>query len=182
MNVVTLPLCTLRPWRPGDEEDLVRQANNPKVAAHLRDRFPQPYTLVDAVGWIAQAAEQPPGLHWAIAIDDRPMGGIGIAPGSDIHRVSAEVGYWLGESWWGRGIATCALRGLTHLAFEQHTLLNRLYALVDVDHPASIRVLENAGYRREGQLLGCALKAGQLRDQIVYAVTRGEVGRAKDEG
>jgi RimJ/RimL family protein N-acetyltransferase len=174
MSVIQLPLCTLRPWRSGDEADLVRHANNPRVAEHLRDRFPQPYTLADARGWIAHAAEQPPGLSWAIAIDDRPVGGIGIAPDSDIHRVSAEVGYWLGEAWWGRGIATCALRGLSRRAFAEQKVLNRLFAYVDAAHTPSIRVLEKAGYRREGHLLGCAIKAGELRDQFVYAITRAE--------
>jgi ribosomal-protein-alanine N-acetyltransferase len=174
MNVIHLPLCTLRPWRSGDEAELVRHANNPRVAEHLRERFPQPYTPADAAGWIAYTAGQPPGLNWAIAINDRPVGSIGVMPGGDIHRVSAEVGYWLGEAWWGRGIATCALRGQTRHAFEQHAILNRLFAYVDAAHAASIRVLEKAGYRREGHLVGCAIKAGQLRDQFVYAITREE--------
>src|SRR5687767_3162995 len=114
---IRLPLCTLRPFRDGDQADIIRHANNLNVALHLRDRFPQPYTWSDAEAWIAFVARQLPPLNFAICICDRVVGGIGLMPGDDIHRVSAEVGYWLGESYWGRGIAACALQGLTRYAF-----------------------------------------------------------------
>src|SRR4051794_12950426 len=87
---------SLRPCRDGDQADIARHANNPNVARHLRDLFPQPYTLKDANDWLARTITQSPPLNLAITIDDRFIGGIGLAPGSDIHRVSAEVGYWLG--------------------------------------------------------------------------------------
>jgi ribosomal-protein-alanine N-acetyltransferase len=169
-----LPLCTLRPFRHGDEADIVRQANNPNVARHLRERFPQPYTWKDAEGWIGFAAKESPTLNFAICVEGHVVGGIGLVPGSDIHRVSAEVGYWLGESFWGRGIAACALRGLTDYAFATFAELNRLFAYVDENHPASIRVLEKAGFRREGRLIGAAMKGGQLHNQFIYAITRSE--------
>lgn len=175
MPRIPLALCVLRDWQRGDEDDIVRYANNPRVAEHLRERFPQPYTLADAAAWIAHTETQPAGFDFAITIDDRAVGGIGFAPGNDIHRVSAEVGYWLGEAYWGRGIASCALAGLTRFAFERHSNLNRMFAYVDSNHTPSIRVLEKAGYRREGHLRGCAIKHGQLRDQFVYARTRSEV-------
>jgi RimJ/RimL family protein N-acetyltransferase len=168
-----LPL-SLRPCRDGDQADIVRHANNPNVARHLRDRFPQPYTLADADEWIARASGQSPVLNFVIAVDDRLVGGIGLIPGSDIHRVSAEVGYWLGESYWGRGIASCALRGLTQYAFATFAEVHRLFAYVDEDHRPSIRVLEKAAYRREGLLLGAAIKHGQIRNQFVYGITRAE--------
>src|SRR5881397_113257 len=115
---IRLELCSLRPFRDGDQADIVRQANNPNVARHLRDRFPQPYTWKDAEEWIEHAAKQSPALNFAICVEGRVVGGIGLMPGTDIHRVSAEVGYWLGEPFWGRGIAACALRGLTKYAFD----------------------------------------------------------------
>jgi [ribosomal protein S5]-alanine N-acetyltransferase len=177
---IQLASCTLRPCRQGDEADIVRHANNPNVALHLRDRFPQPYTWVDAEEWIARAARESPPLNFAIAIDDRFAGGIGLMPGSDIHRVSAEVGYWLGEAFWGRGIATCAVQGITRYAFATFAEWNRVFAYVDEDHPASIRVLEKAGLRREGRLIGSAIKQGQIRNQFLYAITRREAQRALD--
>src|SRR5438094_4362571 len=131
---VTLELCTLRPCRDGDQPDIVHHANNLNVARHLRDLFPQPYTLSDANDWIARVANQSPPLNLAITTDDQLIGGIGLALGSDIHRVSAEVGYWLGESYWGRGIAACALRGFTHYGFATFLDLSRIFAYVDEDH------------------------------------------------
>ena len=172
---ISLELCTLRPWREGDQESLVRHADNPNVALHLRDRFPQPYTRADADAWIAIASRESPALHLAIVVEGQAVGGIGLIPGSDIHRVSAEVGYWLGEEFWGRGIATCALRGITSYAFQEFAILNRLFAYVEADHPASIRVLEKAGYRLEGKLIGGAIKRGTIVDQFLFGISRGEV-------
>lgn len=176
---VTLELCTLRPCRPGDQPDIVLHANNPNVARHLRDLFPQPYTLKDASDWLTRVGRQSPPLNLAITIDDRFIGGIGLAPGTDIHRISAEVGYWLGESHWGRGIAACALLGFTQYAFITFPDLNRIFAYVDEDHPPSIRVLEKAHYRREGHLLGAAIKHGQIHNQFLYAITRDEAANLK---
>jgi RimJ/RimL family protein N-acetyltransferase len=171
---IPLSVCTLRPCREGDQADIVRHANNPKVALHLRDRFPQPYTRTDADEWIARVAQQSPVLNFAICVEDRLVGGIGLMPGSDIHRVSAEVGYWLGEAFWGRGIATCALCGITQYAFATFAELNRVFAYVEEDHLASVRVLQKAGFRREGRLIGAAIKQGLIRNQFLYGITRGE--------
>src|SRR5437764_507798 len=126
-------ILSLRPCRDGDQPDIVRHANNPNVARHLRDIFPQPYTLKDADDWLARVARQSPPLNLAITLDDRFIGGIGLAPGSDIHRISAEVGYWLGEEFWGRVIVASALRGFTQYAFATLPGLNRIFAYVDED-------------------------------------------------
>lgn len=172
-----LDLCTLRPCRPSDRDDIVRHANNANVARHLRERFPHPYTLRDADDWISYVAGQSPLQNLAITLDGHVIGGIGVMPGTDSQRISAEIGYWLGEAFWGRGIATSALAGMTRYAFDTFPELNRVFALVDEDHPASIRVLEKAGYRREGRLLGAAIKHGIIHDQILYAVTRAEIAK-----
>jgi [ribosomal protein S5]-alanine N-acetyltransferase len=171
---IQLDLCTLRPWREGDQESIVRHANNPRVVLHMRERFPQPYTRKDADEWIRLVANDSPLLNLAIVVNEEPAGGIGLMPGSDIHRISAEIGYWLGESFWARGIATCALRGMTRYAFET-LAINRVFANVDADHAASIRVLEKAKYRCEGKMVGCAIKYGRVRDQLLYAITREEL-------
>jgi RimJ/RimL family protein N-acetyltransferase len=175
MMRISLPLCTLRPWRNGDQAELVREANNPRVAMNLRDLFPQPYTTRDANEWIARAARESPVLNFAIEVEGHVAGGIGLSPGSDVNRVSAEIGYWLGEAWWGRGIATDAVRGLTRHAFEAFPL-NRLFATPFAPNVASCGVLEKAGYRLEGRMMGCAIKEGRIVDQLLYAVTRREVG------
>ena len=105
---------------------------------------------------------------WAIEVDGDACGGIGIEMHTDIERVSAEIGYWLGESCWGRGIATEALGAVTAQAFRRYPL-TRIYAVPFADHAASVRVLEKAGYLREGHMKQSAIKNGEIRDQLMFA-------------
>ena len=105
---------------------------------------------------------------WAIEVNGEAAGGIGIELHTDVERVSAEIGYWLGEAVWGRGIATEALRGVTEEAFRRYDL-TRIYAVPFAEHLASIRVLEKAGYVREGVMRQSAIKDGKVRDQALYA-------------
>ena len=135
---------------------------------HLRDRFPFPYELENAKTFLGWLASQPSPTVWAIVVDGEAVGGIGIELHSDIERVSAEIGYWLGEAVWGRGIATEALRAVTAEAFARYEL-TRIYAVPFADHQASIRVLEKAGYVREGVMRQSAIKDGRIRDQALYA-------------
>jgi ribosomal-protein-alanine N-acetyltransferase len=163
-----LSLCTVRPWTNADAGSLHRHANNRNVSMHLRDRFPFPYELENAKTFLGWLANQPSPTVWAIEVDGEAAGGIGIERHSDIERVSAEVGYWLGEAVWGRGIATEALRAVTAEAFTRYDL-TRIYAVPFADHQASIRVLEKAGYGREGVMRQSAIKDGRIRDQALYA-------------
>ena len=117
------------------------------------------------LGWLAK---QPSPTVWAIEVNGEAAGGIGIELQSDVERVSAEIGYWLGEALWGRGIATEALRAVTAEAFTRYDI-TRLYAVPFADHPASVRVLEKAGYVREGLMRQSAIKEGKVRDQLLYA-------------
>lgn len=162
-------LCTLRPWRSGDAGALVKYANNPNVARQLRDRFPRPYTLRDARAFILSCAAVRPHVSFAITIDDEAAGAIGISAGSDVERFSAEIGYWLGEPFWGRGIAVEAVRLMSTYAFSTCGLL-RLFALPFADNQRSTRVLEKAGYAREAILRASAVKDGVVRDQALYAL------------
>ncbi len=163
--------CTIRPWRSTDAESLVRHANNLEVARHLRDRFPHPYTRADAQAFLkhavpASVSDRPTNL--AIEVDGEAAGGIGFILGSDVERFSAEIGYWLGQAYWGRGIGTEALIVVSQHAFDDFNLL-RLYALAFAGNVASTRVLEKAGYVREGLLRSSSVKFGQPHDQYVYA-------------
>jgi len=166
-----LSLCTVRPWAESDADSLQRHANNRRVSINLRDRFPYPYEIDAARTFLGWVAKQPSPAVWAIEVAGEAAGGIGIELHSDVERVSAEIGYWLGESVWGRGIATEALRSVTLEAFKRFEI-TRLYALPFADHAASIRVLEKAGYLREGHLKQSAIKDGQIRDQLLYAAYR----------
>lgn len=161
----------LRAWRRGDEESLIRHANNPKIWRNVRDRFPHPYTRADADSWIEIASSQTPITNFAIEVDGAAGGGIGVMLQDDVSRKSAEIGYWLGEAYWGRGIVTAAVRAVTDYAFATFDLC-RLYANVFEWNPASMRVLEKAGYEFEGRRRKSAIKEGQIIDEVVYAIIR----------
>jgi ribosomal-protein-alanine N-acetyltransferase len=166
-----LSRCLLRPWRVGDEASLVRYANNRNVSRNLRDRFPYPYTAADADEWIKLAGAQTRPTSFAIVVEGEAVGGTGIELGTDIFRRSAEIGYWLGEPFWGRGIATEVLRAMTEYAFA-HFDICRLEAGVFDWNPASARVLEKAGYTLEGRARLGVIKDGRLGDRLLYALVR----------
>jgi [ribosomal protein S5]-alanine N-acetyltransferase len=167
--------CLVRSWRAGDEDSLARHANDRGVWLNLRDRFPHPYTPHDAEQWVRFAPSQIPETAFAIDLGGEAVGGIGVLLHQDIERCSAEIGYWLGRQFWGRGLATAAVRGLTAHAFGTYGL-TRVYALPFADNAASLRVLEKAGYRLEGRLRRSAVKDGVVKDQAVYAVTDEDLG------
>ena len=166
-----LGLCVIRSFRPGDDASLALHANNRKVWINLRDRFPHPYTLLDARMWIKTASEAQPETHFAIAVDGDAVGGAGFTVNDDVFRRSAEIGYWLGEEYWGRGIATATLKALTDYAFAHHDLC-RIFAGVFEWNAASGRVLEKAGYVLEARLRRCVTKDGKTVDELLYATTR----------
>jgi [ribosomal protein S5]-alanine N-acetyltransferase len=161
--------CLVRRWRTTDAGPLVRHANDPAVARQLRDRFPHPYTASDAVAFLRMTAAERDASNLAIEVAGEAAGGIGFVQGTDVERYSAEIGYWLGAQYWGRGIMSEALALVTAYAFESRNLL-RLYALPFADNAASVRVLEKAGYTREGLLRASAVKFGTPRDQLLYGV------------
>lgn len=157
--------CTLRRWQHLDAGAIVRHANDPDVAANMRDRFPHPYTPADAERWLGIATAEGPLTNFAIEV-----GGIGLILGTDIERCSAEIGYWLGRSVWGRGLATAAVRALVGYGFREFGP-TRILAHVFANHGASARVLEKAGFSREGLMRRAAIKAGVVRDQVLSAIT-----------
>ena len=155
-----------------DAEALVRHADNVNVARQLRDRFPHPYTRANASIFLKAATSAAEPSNLAIEVEGEAAGAIGYVPGMDVERYSAEIGYWLGESYWGRGIASEALLLVTDHVFTTANLL-RLFALPFADNLASARVLEKAGYVREAILRSSSVKYGQPRDQILYAKVNG---------
>jgi [ribosomal protein S5]-alanine N-acetyltransferase len=160
--------CTVRRWRMSDAEALVRHANNIRVAQHLRDRFPHPYTRRHAIDFLRFSTSPADPSNLALEVDGEAVGAVGYVGGTDVERYSAEIGYWLGEAYWGRGIVTEALMLVTDYVFEHQNML-RLFALPFADNAASIRVLEKAGYVREAILRASSVKAGVPRDQALYA-------------
>ena len=165
---LTLKTCDVRSWRTSDAESLLRHANNRNIWLNLRDAFPYPYTKHDARAYIRSVRDRTPETTFAIAVDEEAVGSIGFVLRTDVERVSAEIGYWLAEPFWGRGIATEALVALTQYAIVTHGL-TRIYALPFAWNLASCRVLEKAGYVREAILRSSSVKYGNARDQALYA-------------
>jgi [ribosomal protein S5]-alanine N-acetyltransferase len=166
-----LERCELRPLLPEDGPSLAEMANDVTIWRNLRDMFPHPYTLEHAVGFIAHAAGQSPPCHRAIVIDRRAVGTIGLKLGTDVERISAEVGYWLGAPYRGRGVMTEVIRAFTDEAFETFSL-SRIFALPFANNVASCRALEKAGYVLEGVLRRSCTKEGRIIDQRQYARIR----------
>jgi RimJ/RimL family protein N-acetyltransferase len=162
-------LCVLRQFRDDDLASLVRHANNRKVWLGVRDRFPHPYTEESGRTWIATASKEDPPTSLAIEVDGAAAGGIGLIPGGDVNRHTAELGYWLGEACWNRGIATAAVRAFIPYARETFRA-ERLFAEVFSNNLASMRVLEKCGFAREGVLRRHCKKDGEYLDQVVYGL------------
>ncbi|MBW8773418.1 MAG: GNAT family N-acetyltransferase [Gemmatimonadetes bacterium] len=174
MTVPTeIPLsgALLRPWRASDAASLAQHANDDEVWRNMRDRFPHPYTLKDAREWLAFAMTLPAGTNFAIDVDGAAVGGISFEPLGDVFRVGAEVGYWLGRRYWGRGIATEGVRALTAHAFRHFDFV-RLQASVFSWNPASARVLEKAGYTLEATNRRAMIKDGKVGDRWLYVKLR----------
>jgi len=165
-------LCRLRQWRLSDQAALVRHANNIKVWRNVRDVFPHPYTSTAADSFLSAVIRRNGrDSVYAIEVGGEAVGGIGVHPRSAEERYTAEIGYWLGEAFWGRGITTAAVRGLSVRALSKPDLC-RLFANVYASNPASMRVLEKAGFQREGVQRRAVVKEGVLMDAVVYGLTR----------
>ena len=163
------PNFTLRHFKNGDQASLVENANNIKIFKNVKDTFPYPYTYADADWWIEFCKEtDKPATSLAIDIDGKVIGGIGIIIGTDVQRVTAEIGYWLGEKHWGKGIVVEVLKQMTDYVFQNFPDLMRLWAAVFEHNKPSMRVLEKAGYEFEGIRRKAAIKNGVVIDEYIY--------------
>jgi len=162
---------TLRPWKLEDLDTLVKFANNKKIADNLTDAFPYPYTRDAGMAYIEAVGNDQPVKVFAIVVDDVPCGSIGIFPQTDVHRKSAEMGYWLAEEYWGRGITTEAVKRMIVYGFETFDI-NRIYARPFSSNLRSQRVLEKAGMRLDGRFEKALFKNGQFLDELTYAILR----------
>lgn len=154
-----------------DLDSIVKHANNFNVARFMSDRFPHPYTADDGKDFIALATADDPIHMFAIEIDEEAVGGIGIHPQGDIHRKNAELGYWLAEEYWGRGIITSAINEIVQWTFKTYDI-NRIFARPFGINIASQRVLEKAGFTLEGRFEKTLFKNSEYLDELIYAVRR----------
>lgn len=162
---------TLRPFADTDREALIRLGDNARVAQFLADRFPHPYRPIDADAWLTLVAGETPPHNFAIALQGQCIGGIGLFPLADVHFQTADFGYWLGEPYWGQGLATRAVKLLLAYALKRLPYI-RLQALVFDGNASSMRVLEKNGFVREGVLRRHVTKNGRVLDAVLYALVR----------
>jgi ribosomal-protein-alanine N-acetyltransferase len=179
-----LPIATsfgmIRPWNNQDAEALVKYADNYNVWINMRDGFTHPFTAERARLFLEAAGRQKPVPFCAIATHQEAIGGIGISLNQDVHRLTAELGYWLGEPYWGRGIMSEAVAKFSDYAFESFGLV-RLYAEPYAHNQNSCRVLEKAGFVLEGRLKSSVIKEGQIIDQLMYAKVKTPAEKALDK-
>ncbi|KAK2951027.1 putative Protein N-acetyltransferase, RimJ/RimL family [Blattamonas nauphoetae] len=159
---------SLRVFRTSDREQLVALADNPKIFAQMSNRFPHPFTSADADFWISRDLKQVQPNSLAIEWKGQLCGGIRISPYSDVHSKTGGMGYWLGEPFWGKGIMARAISLFVPFAFREFSLL-RVEALVFANNTSSARVLEKAGFQKEGVLRKHCVKNGIIMDGILFA-------------
>ena len=167
----------LRAWREDDAAALAEHASNVKVWRNMSDAFPHPYTLKIAQQWVRQGHVDFGGDNWAIVFDDVAVGGGGIHQQEGQLLCNAEIGYWLAEAFWGRGVATRVAATLTARAFANPEI-TRVFAPIHSHNTASMRVVEKCSFVREGLMRKSAIKAGQVIDRVVYASYRPDGGPA----
>jgi ribosomal-protein-alanine N-acetyltransferase len=166
-----LARCTIRTLRASDAPRLAQIANDRDIWRNLRDRFPHPYELAHAEGFIRHILTSTREHAFAICLGDELAGVISVNVGEDIYRRTAEIGFWLGAEARGKGIATDAVAAVSAWAFDTLDLV-RIHAAVFVWNPGSARVLEKAGYSLECRACNAAFKDGQVVDEFIYSLVR----------
>jgi RimJ/RimL family protein N-acetyltransferase len=169
---LTPPAVTLRPWARSDAAAFLRIADDREIWLNQRERFPHPLTLPTAELWIADHVEaRPPLTTFAVLAAGELAGGVALRRREEPHAICADLAFWVGRPYWGRGIATAAVRAATAHAFDALGL-ERVQAFVYDWNAASSRVLEHAGFTLEGRLRRYVLKDGRSGDALLYARLR----------
>lgn len=173
--IVRMREFTLRPWKPEDAESIVRAANNPRVAANLRNVFPNPYTLSDAVWYVNDCMEKEGQnqMTRAIVVDGKAVGSIGVFVKEDVYEKSAELGYWLCEDYWRQGITSRAVVEICKEAFAAFDIV-RIFAEPFAYNAGSRGVLEKAGFTYEGTMRNGVYKNGKVHSYCMYSLLREE--------
>lgn len=165
--------CRIRKWKLSDATDLAMAISNKNIQDNLRDGLPYPYTEQDGADFISAmlSADENGTFAFAITVDDKVVGSIGVFRQGNIHRLTAELGYYIAEEYWGKGIMTEAVRQICQYVFEKSDII-RIYAEPFAYNVASCRVLEKAGFRYEGTLRNNAVKNGKVIDMKMYSLLK----------
>ena len=169
-------ICRIRKWELSDATDLAAALSNKKIQDNLRDGLPYPYPEQDGTDYISAmlSADENEIFAFAITVDEKLVGSIGIFRQGNIHRQTAELGYYIAEDYWGRGIMTEAVRQICRYVFDKSDII-RIYAEPFAYNAASCRVLEKAGFQYEGTLRSNAVKNGEIIDMKMYSLLKTEI-------
>ena len=167
--------CKIRKWKLTDAKDIAVALSNKKIQDNLRDGLPYPYSEQDGIDFISSmlSANEDETFAFAITLDDKVIGSIGVFRQQNIHRQTAEMGYYIAEEYWGKGIMTDAVKQICEYVFRNSDIL-RIYAEPFAYNTGSCRVLEKAGFQYEGTLRNNAIKNGKVIDMKMYSLLRGE--------
>ena len=168
--------CRIRKWELSDAKDLAAALSNKKVQDNLRDGLPYPYTEQDGKDFISAmlSADENETFAFAIMVDDKVVGSIGIFRQGNIHSQTAELGYYIAEEYWGKGIMTEAVKQICAYVFAKSDII-RIYAEPFAYNIASCRVLEKVGFQYEGTLRSNAVKNGRVIDMEMYSLLKAEI-------
>lgn len=168
--------CRIRKWELSDAKDLAAALSNRKVQDNLRDGLPYPYTEQDGKEFISAmlSADENETFAFAIMVDDKVVGSIGIFRQGNIHSQTAELGYYIAEEYWGKGIMTEAVKQICEYVFANSDII-RIYAEPFAYNIASCRALEKAGFQYEGTLRSNAVKNGKVIDMKMYSLLKEEI-------
>lgn len=168
-------ICKIRKWELTDAEDLATALSNKKILDNLRDGLPYPYTVQDGKDYISAmlSADENNTFAFAVTADGKAIGSIGVFRGDNIHRQTAELGYYIAEDYWGKGIMTEAVKQICEYVFKNSDIL-RIYAEPFAYNTASCRVLEKSGFQCEGTLRKNAVKNGKVLDMKMYSRLKSE--------
>ena len=167
--------CKIRKWKLTDAKDIAVALSNKKIQDNLRDGLPYPYSEQDGIDFISSmlSANEDETFAFAITLDDKVIGSIGVFRQQNIHRQTAEMGYYIAEEYWGKGIMTDAVKQICEYVFMNSDIL-RIYAEPFAYNTGSCRVLEKAGFQYEGTLRNNAVKNGKVIDMKMYSLLREE--------
>ena len=167
--------CKIRKWKLTDAKDIAVALSNKKIQDNLRDGLPYPYSEQDGIDFISSmlSANEDETFAFAITLDDKVIGSIGVFRQQNIHRQTAEMGYYIAEEYWGKGIMADAVKQICEYVFKNSDIL-RIYAEPFAYNIGSCRVLEKAGFQYEGTLRNNAVKNGKVIDMKMYSLLREE--------
>ncbi|MGD0710717.1 MAG: GNAT family protein [Bacteroidales bacterium] len=169
MTIIQADKFILRTWQYSDIDSILKYANNKKIADNLTDAFPYPYIRKDAESFLDKYAHLDPPIAFAIEINKEACGAISVSPQTDIHRKNAEMGYWLAEPYWGKGIITEAIKHMIAYGFRTWDI-DRIFARPFSTNKASQRVLEKAGMKLEVRFEKTVIKNGVFLDELIYSI------------